>query len=141
MIDQKYQTLYNKVVIWILIDRLKGGFMADEPSSSSGSTGLDPKVSALLAYLLGIVGGIVFYAISKDSYVRFHSMQSIMLWIVMAVIWVVIFVIGIFIPFIVLIDWLIGLAFFAIWIVLMIKAYGGEKYKLPIIGDMAEKYA
>jgi len=110
-------------------------------SSPSSDLGLDPKVAAMLAYLLGIVGGIVFYVISKDSYVRFHAMQSILLWIVMAVIWVVFFVISIPFSFLFFLDWLVYLAIFALWVVMMIKAYQGEKYKLPVIGDMAEKYA
>ncbi len=109
---------------------------------SSGGTGLDPKVSSMLAYLLGIVGGIVFYAISKDSYVRFHSMQSILLGVAMVVIYFGLMILGFAIPFIwITLSWLIWLAFFALWILLMIKAYQGEKFKLPLIGDMAEKYS
>ena len=110
-------------------------------SSGPSDLGLDPKVSALLAYLLGIVGGIVFYVISKDSYVRFHAMQSILLWIAMAVIWIVFFIISIPFSFLFFLDWLVYLAIFALWIVMMIKAYQGEKYKLPLLGDMAERYA
>lgn len=110
-------------------------------SSSTGGTGLDPKVSSLLAYLLGIVGGIVFYAISKDSYVRFHSMQSILLWVAMAVIYVGIIILGLAIPFIWMLSWIVWLGFFALWVLLMIKAYQGERFKLPLIGQMAEKYS
>lgn len=110
-------------------------------SSGSSDLGLDPKVSAMLAYLLGIVGGIVFYVISKDSYVRFHAMQSILLWVAMAIIWVIIFVLLIPFSFLFFLDWLVYLGFVALWIVLMIKAYQGDKYKLPVIGEMAEKYS
>lgn len=118
--------------------------MSDEqtpPPASSGGTGLDPKVSSLLAYLLGIVGGIVFYAISKDSYVRFHSMQSILLWVAMAVIYVGIIILGFVIPFLFVLSWIVWLGFFALWVLLMIKAYQGERFKLPLIGQMAEKYS
>ncbi|AKM82110.1 TPA: DUF4870 domain-containing protein [Candidatus Berkelbacteria bacterium] len=107
------------------------------PSQNS----LDPKVSALLCYLIGFVGGIVFYAISKDKFVRFHAMQSIFLSIAVAVILALLFVISIALPFIFLLTWLFNLGVFAIWIIMMIKSYSGEKYKLPFIGDMAEKYA
>ncbi len=109
--------------------------------SSSTGTGLDPKVSALLAYLLGPVGGIVFYAISKDSYVKFHSMQSILLWVATVIFYAVIW--GITIPFSSLwfFSWILELAVAAVWILMMVKAYSGEKYKLPLIGDMAERYA
>lgn len=116
--------------------------MSDEaPKPSSGETGLDPKVSSMLAYLLGIVGGIIFYAISKDSYVRFHAMQSILLSIAIAVIYGLIAVISFAIPFFFFVDWFLYLGVIAIWIVMMLKAYNGERYKLPLIGDMAEKFA
>lgn len=111
--------------------------------SSTGGTGLDPKVSSLLAYLLWIVGGIVFYAISKDSYVRFHAMQSILFSVATAIIYTIFRVLTI-IPILWVFGWvgfLVDLGIAALWIILMIKAYQGEKYKLPIIGDMAEKYS
>jgi len=120
--------------------------MAEESSSSSSSgssssTGLDPKVSALLAYLLGIVGGIVFYAISKDGYVRFHAMQSILLWVAIIVIYFALFLMGMIVPFLWMIDWIVYVGLFAVEILMMIKAYQGERYKLPIIGGMAEQYS
>lgn len=117
---------------------------APQPAPTGGSssaTGLDPKVSSLLAYLLGIVGGIVFYAISKDGYVRFHSMQSILLSVAMAVVYVGLMILSFVIPFFLVLGWLVGLGFFALWILLMIKAYQGERFKLPLIGQMAEKYS
>lgn len=112
-----------------------------DQNKPSSSTGLDPKVSSLLAYLLGIVGGIIFYSISKDSYVRFHSMQSIMLSVAVVVIYGLLGVLGFVIPFLFMINWLLYLAVTALWVLMMIKAYQGERFKLPIIGDMAEKYA
>ena len=116
--------------------------MSDQPSpNSSTNTGLDPKVSALLAYLLSIVGGIVFYAISKDSYVKFHAMQSILFWVASAIIYAILFAISFAVFYLSFITWIIEVGLFAVWVLLMIKAYQGEKYKLPIIGDMAEKYS
>jgi uncharacterized membrane protein len=114
--------------------------MSNEPSGSQGSE-LDPKLSAMLAYLLGIIGGIVFYSISKDSFVKFHAMQSIFYFIAVAVFYVIFWVLGFIIPFLFFLTWLVGLAITAVWIILMVKAYGGERFKLPVIGDMAEKYA
>ena len=116
--------------------------MNDQPKPSpSSETGLDPKVSTLLAYLLGIVGGIVFYAISKDSFVKFHAMQSILLWVAMGILWGVFLVLSFVVPFISFVTWIIYLGLVAMWIVMMVKSYQGERYKLPIIGDMAERYA
>lgn len=115
--------------------------MSDEAPKTGGDTGLDPKVASLLAYLLGIVGGIIFYAISKDSYVRFHSMQSILLWVAVVIIYGVIAVISFAVPFFFIVNWLIYLGVLAIWILMMVKAYNGDRYKLPLIGDMAEKWS
>lgn len=116
--------------------------MTDEtPTPSSGGTGLDPKLSAMLAYLLGIVGGIVFYSISKDSYVRFHSMQSILLSVAIVVIYVAIWIVSFMLPPLFFISWVLYLGILAIWVLMLVKAYSGERYKLPVIGDLAEKYA
>jgi len=110
--------------------------MAEEsPTPSSSSGGIDPKLASLLAYLLSIVGGIVFYLISKDKYVRFHAMQAILL----GAAYIIVFVIFIIVPFLYWISWLAWLGYVVLSIVMMIKAYQGEKYKLPVIGDIAEK--
>jgi len=108
--------------------------MGDQNQSSS-TGGMDPKLSALLCYLISVVGGIVFYLISKDKFVRFHALQSIML----GVVFIVIDVIFMFVPFLWFFSWLVWLGFVALSIVMMIKAYQGESYKLPLIGDIAEK--
>lgn len=118
--------------------------MNESKPTGGSESGLDPKVSAMLAYLLWIVGGIVFYAISKDSYVRFHAMQSILFSVVFIAIDVVLGIFGVFIPYLGFgfgIGSLVGLVAFVFWLVLMMKAYQGERYKLPILGDMAEKYS
>ncbi|MGA2666764.1 MAG: DUF4870 domain-containing protein [Patescibacteria group bacterium] len=111
----------------------------NQPSSSGSSQtgGIDPKLAALLAYLFSVIGGIVFYLISKDKFVRFHAMQSLLLGVAYFVIY---FVLD-FIPFFFWITWLLWLAFVALSIVMMVKSYGGEKYKLPVIGNIAEKNA
>lgn len=106
----------------------------NQPSSSSSQT-MDPKLSALLCYLLSIIGGIIFYMISKDKFVRFHALQSIFL----GVAFIIIDVIVVFVPFLWFFSWIVYLGFLALSVVMMIKAYQGEKYKLPIIGDWAEK--
>ncbi len=104
---------------------------------SSSSQGIDPKLAGLLCYLLSIIGGIVFLLISKDKFVRFHALQSIFLGIVFIVLDVLI----VFIPILWFFGWLVWLGYVALTVVMMIKAYQGEKYKLPVIGDIAEKSA
>jgi uncharacterized membrane protein len=103
------------------------------------STGLDENVAGLLCYVLVWVSGLVFFLIEKkNKFVRFHAMQSI---IVFGVLFVASIVLG-WIPFIgFVIGWLISILAFVLWIILMVKAYQGEKFKLPWAGNLAEKYA
>ncbi len=113
------------------------------------STGLDSNIAGLLSYLVGWITGIIFFLIEeKDEFVRFHAMQSI---IVFGAITVVQIVLGIFrevfffippvhILFTVLysIMWLLAVV---LWIVLMVRAYQGVRFKLPVSGNLAEKYS
>jgi uncharacterized membrane protein len=103
------------------------------------STGLNENVAGLLCYVLVWISGLIFFLIEKENkFVRFHAMQSI---IVFGVLFLAGFIIG-WIPLIGgVIKWLISVLAFVLWIVLMIKAYQGEKYKLPWAGNLAEKYA
>ena len=102
------------------------------------STGLAENVAGLLCFVLGWVSGLVFILIERENkFVRFHAMQSI---IVFGAITVVGFVLG-WVPVIGAviggIIWVLGLV---LWIVLMVKAYQGTMYKLPLSGNMAEKW-
>lgn len=111
---------------------------ADTPSPKSTS-GLEENLAAALTYLLGFITGIVFLVIEKDSkFVRFHAMQS-------TIVFVAIWVVSIFMWQMPLIGWLINLLLMPVtlilWIVLMVKAYQKEKFKLPVIGDIAEEKA
>ena len=101
------------------------------------STGLEPNVAGLLCYLAGFVSGIIFLLIEKDNkFVRFHAMQSI---ITFGAIFVL-EAIANFMPFLGgLLTTLLGAACVVAWILCMIKAYQGEKFKLPVIGDIAEQ--
>ncbi|MDP3013829.1 MAG: DUF4870 domain-containing protein [Candidatus Subteraquimicrobiales bacterium] len=105
----------------------------------SSSTGLSSNVAGLLCYFLGWVTGLIFILIEKeDDFVRFHAMQSIITFVILNVLSFVasfVPVIGLIIS---LILWPVSLA---LWIILMVKAYQGEKFKLPIAGDLAEQYS
>jgi uncharacterized membrane protein len=100
------------------------------------STGLQPNVAGLLCYVLGWVTGIIFLVIEKDNeFVRFHAWQSI---VVFGALTVASIVLG-FIPIIGwIVAWLLSVAGFILWIILMIKAYQGQRFKLPIAGNIAE---
>ncbi len=109
------------------------------------SMGLEPNVAGLLCYVLGWVTGLIFFLMEKENkFVRFHAMQSIVVFGAYTVIVVVLQILT-FIPYLgvlFLVLWiLIGITAFVLWIILMIKAYQGEKFKLPWAGNFAEKQA
>ena len=118
--------------------------------ASQSSTGLDPKLAGLLCYILGIITGLIFFLIEKSNdVVRFHAAQSILfsgsmivLWIILTILQFVILSISLSLGSIFsLLTMLLGLAVFVLWVVLLIKGYSGQKWKLPVIGDMAERMA
>jgi uncharacterized membrane protein len=89
------------------------------------------------AYLLGFVTGIILLLVEKQSkFVRFHAMQS-------TILYGGIFIVNIALGFIPIIGWLVGLILslvaFILWIMCMWKAFQGEMYKVPYIGDIAEQ--
>ena len=101
------------------------------------STGMSANVAALLAYVLGLVTGLVFFLIERDSpFVKFHAMQSIAFSVVMFIAGLVLALI----PFIGAAGTaLLNLAGLIVWVLLMVKAYQGERFKLPVLGDFAER--
>ncbi|MCE0487943.1 DUF4870 domain-containing protein [Ornithinimicrobium sediminis] len=118
-----------------------------QPATSGG--GLDPKVGGLLAYLFTWLSGLVVYLTQRDRELRFHGAQAILLgiaWVVAVFAWTVMSVVvgfasdtlGSLFGFV---GWLLGLAFVAVWVLMMVKAYNQEHYKLPVIGDLAETWA
>ena len=105
---------------------------------NKSSTGLDENVAALLCYVLGWISGIVFILLEqKSDFVRFHAVQSIIVFGVLSIAGSILSSI----PFIgVLIGIGTGIITFVLWIVLMVKAYRGEKYKILWAGDFAERW-
>jgi uncharacterized membrane protein len=103
------------------------------------STGLQENVAGLLCYLGWWISGVVLLLLEPDNkFVRFHAVQSIVvLGLINVVGWVLRFapLVGDWLSNVV---WLVGIA---LWIVMMVKAFQGVKYKLPIAGDLAEKWA
>lgn len=99
--------------------------------------GIDENIAGLLCYVLGWITGIVFLVLEKENkFVRFHAMQSLATFLVLFVISIVIGMI----PFIgVIILPLIGLLGLILWLLLMYKAFKGERFKLPVVGDFAER--
>jgi uncharacterized membrane protein len=116
----------------------------------AASTGLSENAAGAIAYLT-IIPAIIFLVIepyNKIPFVRFHSWQSIGLCLAALVLQVIVSILEImvhFIPGIVLLFSLIhlaiGLGLFLVWLFVILKASKGEWYKLPFIGDFAEKQA
>ena len=115
------------------------------------SMGMQANVAAGLSYLFGWIGGLIFFFGEKQNrFVRFNAMQSILLsgglTVLYIVLWMLDFVflvafIGALAFIFGCLFWLVGLAAFVLWIVLLINAFQGKYFKLPVIGDLAEKYA
>ena len=100
----------------------------------------------MLAYVT-IIPAIIFLVIepyNRSRFIRFHAFQSIFFAIAWTALWVVLsFVVHIpFLGWLTILIWpLIGLAGLVIWVVLLLEANQGQMWKLPLIGDMAEKQA
>jgi uncharacterized membrane protein len=115
----------------------EGPVETQESRNETTSTGLDPNLAGLLCYLLSFVTGIVFLVIEKENrFVRFHAYQSLA---VFGSLFLLSLIAG-FIPVIgSLIGFLLGPVWLILWILLMVKAYQGERFKLPVTGDWAEE--
>jgi len=120
--------------------------MSSEPNATA-SSGLEANIAGLLCYLFGWVSGLIFLLIDKRPFVRFHAAQSIGLsvgaivaFIVFTIVVTVLTVITAgFGAITVLLFPLIGLGIFVLTVVCMIRAYKGEKYKLPVVGNIVQK--
>ena len=104
------------------------------------------NVAGLIAYIT-FIPAIVFLVVepySRNRFIRFHSFQSIFFTVALVIAHVALVVLGA-IPLMAILTFplhiLLNLAAFVIWIVLLLKASQGQMYKLPYIGDMAEKQA
>jgi len=102
------------------------------------SIGLDENVAGLLCYLLDWVSGIIFILIErKNNFVRFHVMQSV---IVFSTLMIVYLIIG-FLPWSgLLLEGVIFAIVLGLWVFLMVKALEGKKYKLPWAADLVERW-
>lgn len=126
--------------------------------TAKSSTGLDENVAALLSYVFTWVSGLVFFLIEKESrFVRFHAMQSILLGgttlvliIVLWILWIIFFVIvaqlsevlALLVNVIfMLLFAVVWLAYMIGWILCMVKAFGKQYFKLPVLGNFAEKFS
>ena len=126
--------------------------------TTKSSTGLDENVAALLSYIFGWVSGLIFFLMEKDSrLVRFHAMQSILFNVLLAIVgfvfWILTFVlvivgasigdvIGTIFSLLATLLWVVfSVGILIAWILCLVKAFQSQYFKLPIIGNFAEKFS
>ena len=114
------------------------------PTTNVG--GMADNVAGMLAYFT-IIPAIIFLVMepyNKNRFIRFHSWQCLFFAAALFVLHVGLSIVT-FVPFLALITFplhlLVSLGGFILWIVLLLKANQGQMYKLPVIGDLAEKQA
>jgi uncharacterized membrane protein len=126
-------------------------------SLEKSAIGLDGNVAAALGYPIGILGLVSFFIEKQNRFVKFHGIQSVLyslgLWVGFTVLMIVLFILSLIISFVsstlgTLLSALTGLLWFVIFLVwfasllfFAYKAYQGQMFKLPIVGNMAEKLA
>jgi uncharacterized membrane protein len=116
------------------------------PAPAASSEGLAENVAGLLCYVLGWLTGIIFILIDKRPFVRFHAAQSIVVFGALTVLRIglgIVMGIGGFVGFGLwaLVSMCLGLLGLVLWILLMIKAYQHELYRVPIAAGIADGIA
>jgi len=96
----------------------------------------DPNLIGALAYVLGLVSGLIVLAFEKREQPRFHAMQSIIFFVAVAVLFLVLGGIPVvgrisYVPLVI--------ATSVVWVSLMFTTLLGQRVKLPYIGDLAER--
>jgi uncharacterized membrane protein len=128
------------------------GRVATVPATTTAAAGgMTDNVAGMLAYIT-IIPAIIFLVMepyNKSRFVRFHAWQNIFLHVAALVCWIGLFIVSAVLAFIPILGHLVAfLLWFALsigvvvaWVILLIKANQGQMYKLPVIGDLAEKQA
>jgi uncharacterized membrane protein len=133
--------------------------------TGKSALGIDGNLAAALGYPIGILAIICLIMDKENRFVKFHAIQSLLLHAAVIVVWICVailfMVIGIILGVAATatnggastgIAGIFGLLSFLIWIIVIVayvgglimaavKAYGGLEFKLPVIGNMAEKFA
>ncbi len=106
-------------------------------SSIEPGKGLDPNLAGALSYFMGFITGIIFLLIEKeDKFVRFHAMQSV-------IVFGAIFIGGTVINIIPILGQILSIFIYlgslVLWVLLMVKAYQGEEWEVPYLGKIARE--
>ena len=107
------------------------------PGRARSGSGLEPHVAAAVAYLFGAISGIIMLILEKDDrFVRFHAMQSVITFLGAAVLHFVLIGIPV-VGWVLYGPFIVGVIM--LWAFLIYNAFRARLYKLPYIGDFAEK--
>ena len=130
--------------------------------TGKSALGLDGNVAAALGYPIGIVAIISLIMEKENRFVKFHALQSILLHVGFFVVAIAVWIIGVILAIAGMaaaaatnsgaLGGIVGMLFGLLWLVLIVaylggliygavKSYGGNEFKLPVIGNMAEKFA
>lgn len=129
--------------------------------TGKSALGLDGNVAAALGYPIGIIAIISLIMEKENRFVRFHALQSILLHVGFLVVAIAVWIIGVILAIAGMaaaaatnsgaLGGIVGMLFGLVWLLLIVaylggliyaavKAYGGNEFKLPVIGNMAEKW-
>ena len=128
--------------------------VADDTRAKTG-LGLDANLGAAIGYPVGVLAIIIFFMEKENRFARFHALQSILysavavvVFVALIIVWLVLglllslissalaTIVGLLVGLVLVV---IGLAYLGGLIFSAVKAYGGNSFKLPVVGDMAEK--
>ncbi|SRR5260370_374470 len=133
------------------------------PDTGKSAIGLDANLAAALGYPIGILAIICLIMDKENKFVKFHALQSVLLYVALIAVWIALVVLSIILGVVGIaasatgsagsaLGSIIGLLWTLVWLAVFlgaliaiilaaVKAYGGQYFKLPIIGNMAEKFA
>ena len=119
-------------------------------AAASGTSGLAENVAGALCYVLGWITGLIFFLVDKRPFVRFHAAQSMVTFGALHVVSILVgFLLGasMFVAggggfgIAVVLLWGLNLLGLVVWILCMVKAAQNQRFKLPLVGDIAENIA
>lgn len=131
--------------------RASVGGGAATATAAAPTSGMADNVAGMLAYIT-IIPSIIFLVMepyNKNRFVRFHSFQNLFFAGALIVCWIAFTILSMVLAFIPILGHIViallwfalAIGSFILWIVMLLKANGGQMWKLPVIGDMAEKQA
>jgi uncharacterized membrane protein len=130
----------------------QGAYPPPGYGAQPAQAGLSENAAGALCYLAGLITGIIFLVVapySTNRNVRFHAFQSIFFNIAWIALWIVEMILSAVLAAIPVLGWILSLLLmmaialggFVLWLLLMWKAYNGDRLVLPVIGPLAEKQA